>query len=194
MWQGSRCRLRGWSILRFAVFTDEAAGYRLELRRRCSSVIELTLGGREDTRMQVTITGVHILSDGRRQVEFDAAHGHGAGIWRTWRGREPQPADTYQIEFSLLDPVWLQDNAEFTTCSEFALSVTDQAVVMTVRVEQVDSDNVAFFRLGSDCLFMSDVADPEIETGRWLRVTIPVQRLELFPYDAGRMVVAELLG
>ena len=141
--------------------------------------------------MQVTITSVHILSDGRSQVEFDAAHGHGAGIWHTWRDREPQPADTYQIEFTLLDPVWMQDNAELTTCSEFALSFTDQAVAMTVRVEHVDSDNVATFRLGSDCIFMSDVADAQIETGQWLRVSIPVQRLELFPYDAGRMVVIE---
>ena len=144
--------------------------------------------------MQVTITSVHLLGDGRRHVEFDAAHGHGAGIWHPWRDSEPQPGDIFQIEFTLLDPVWMQDNAEFATFSEFALSFTDQVVVMTVRVEHVDSDNVATFRLGSDCLFMSDVADPQIEAGRLLRVSIRAERLELFPYDAGRMVVAELLG
>ena len=141
--------------------------------------------------MQVTITSIQMRADGRWQVEFDAAHGHGAGIWHASHHGDPQPGNVYQIEFTLEDPVWMQDNAEPTSRREFALAVTDRGVVMTVRVEHLDSDSVAAFRLGADCVFLSDVADPQIEIGKWLRVSIHVDRLGLFPYDAGSFEVIE---
>lgn len=144
--------------------------------------------------MQVTITRVSILADGRQQVEFDAKHGHGAGIWHSSGHPDPQPGNVYQIELTLKDAVWMQDNAELASSTDFGLSIAGESVLMTVRVENVDSDNVATFRLGSDCLFFSDVADAQIERGRWMLVCIPIQRLGLFPYDAGPLVVNEVLA
>lgn len=134
--------------------------------------------------MRITVSGVRVLPDGGRRVEFTAAHGRGAGIWCMGPGREPLCGEVYHIELTLLDAVQLGENAQPSSCREFGLWVEDNAVAMTTLVEGVDPDHVAYFRLGSDGLFMSDIAGSGVETGRWVDVRIAVARLELHPYDS----------
>ncbi len=71
------------------------------------------------------------------------------------------------------------------------MSVADDVVVMTVRVEAFDPDAVARMHLGSDCVFLADVVGEELSPGPWLRLSVPSHRVELWPYDSGSIAVRE---
>jgi hypothetical protein len=138
--------------------------------------------------MQITVESAEVGPDGRLRVRFSAKYGAGAGIWC---GLQPEPGDIYQIELTVLDTIQTGRNAEFHRGHEFALSIVDDRVSMAVFVEDVEPDGVASLRLGSDCVFLVELAGPAIEPGRWLWVRLPADELELHPYDSGPIAVVE---
>jgi hypothetical protein len=50
---------------------------------------------------------------------------------------------------------------------------------------------VAYLRLGDDGLFFAEFMRPSPQSGQWLRITVPVGRLEICPHDEGSFTVRE---
>jgi hypothetical protein len=129
--------------------------------------------------MQIEITSAETGANGRQAVGFTSRYGDGRGIWC---GDVVAPKQQYQIELTLLDELDLTRNASVVEDSGFVLQLDRDHVVLTVQIESIDPDNIAYLRLGSDCLFLADIPASTRESGVWLRLKIPCARLELWPF------------
>lgn len=138
--------------------------------------------------MEITITATAPVSANLIRASFATRVGVGCGVWR---GDDAHVGDTYQVELTLLDDLDVGRNTQLIAENQFSMSVADDVLLMIARVESFDPDSVALLRLGSDCVFLADVAGDPLSPGQWLRVSVPFEQIELWPFDSGSMTVRE---
>lgn len=138
--------------------------------------------------MQVLVTSAQLTFDERRhRVSFTSAVGEGDGVWC---GDRPAVGAPYQVELTLPDALELGRNAELSSELRYSLTVSGGVVEIVALVEWAE-DGVAGLRLNTDCLFLAELPIGVVKPKQWLRVKVPAERLELWPYDSGAFTVIE---
>ncbi len=126
--------------------------------------------------MQCSITEVEVREGGRPGVALQSAIGPIRAVWAG--GAFPKSGMSVHVEFDL-EPseVVVLAPEEGVACAELAESGT----TLSGCVESRHSDGMVFVRFASDCLCMLQWEEQPLRPGEWVRLTLPLGCLVVWP-------------
>ena len=124
-----------------------------------------------------------ILDSEQQLVCVGTEVGELIGYWKGHHLTERALGDSFSIEIDINIILTVKKNLFVTAEKVFNSNISNQNVVLTGQIEDLDDDNVITFRLAKDCLILIEVESTEALTvGMWIRLEVTTKLLTFHPF------------
>ena len=121
--------------------------------------------------MRIQVTEVIPERSGVVTVGFQSVRGSARARW-LGKNHAPVLGKSYDVELDVDAVADASTNMPMVAKSDTGISFTDETVRLSVVIEDMDEDGMAYLRLSDDCLLMMEVVG-EIAVGSNVEIRVP---------------------